>query len=632
MFFQIGGQLFGPDDPDTTGPLPAPCFFTWSPGAGSGSFQLYNQHWVGAGSGVSGQPFVLENSACKVENGTMQVTGAGSYTITATVELKTALAAARQQVGVYVRTFANGAYGHYEYTTGYWDPAAPPAPAVTPQTATLSAGQTAQFTATSPAGVQISWSVVNDRGTVSPALSGIGAAVTYMAPGTVPAAETVTLNACVQGTSVCTPVSINLTANGGGGGGPLSLNPVEWIAPGAGGSASFTVTPSTGWTAGSFASWVGLTSVSGAAVNYSATANNTGLPRAGSVEVRTTGGAATAYHTVIQPPQGASLPLLATQTPGEITGARRQVQFQMRNVPAPAVWIWLQVGGQLFGPDDPDGAGAQLAPCFITWSPGSGNGTFSLVSAHWVTAGTGISGQPFQLTNSACKVESGTMQVTAGTTYSYTATLTVELLGALAGSRQQVGAYVRTYNGSSYGYYGNTTGYWNPFNPIRVNAGGPTWTDPATGEVWISDGTGPTGGSAIFPSPGVPVPPSTPILGTTTQELYRLERYTNPGPMTYQYTVPNGNYRVTLKFAEISEYEEPDPSGGYSRKFHVDINGTRRISNLDVRAEAGGAFYKAVDKEFLVTVTAGQITITLSETSPRKSSAILSALKIEAAP
>lgn len=73
------------------------------------------------------------------------------------------------------------------------------------------------------------------------------------------------------------------------------------------------------------------------------------------------------------------------------------------------------------------------------------------------------------------------------------------------------------------------------------------------------------------------------------------------GNMTYQFDVPNGEYLVTLKFAEIS-YSQPN-----QRIFDVNINDVPVIQQLDLANVAGKNV--AHDQTFPVTVTDGFILI-----------------------
>ena len=148
------------------------------------------------------------------------------------------------------------------------------------------------------------------------------------------------------------------------------------------------------------------------------------------------------------------------------------------------------------------------------------------------------------------------------------------------------------------------------FTPIRVNAGGGAFTD-AQGAVWSAD-NGFSGGTSYSTS--------SPIAGTTTPALYQTEHYSN-GPFQYQVSVPNGSYTVNLKFAEIF-FTSPG-----NRIFNVAVNGATVLSNFDP-AQAAGAF-TAVDRQFPVTVSGGQILILFS---PVADLPTISAIEILAAP
>jgi poly(3-hydroxybutyrate) depolymerase len=90
-----------------------------------------------------------------------------------------------------------------------------------------------------------------------------------------------------------------------------------------------------------------------------------------------------------------------------------------------------------------------------------------------------------------------------------------------------------------------------------------------------------------------------PIGNTTSDAIYQKERY---GVFSAKALVPNGTYRVTLRFAEIAF----DARG--KRKFHVNIEGRRVLDDFDIFAAAGGKF-RAVDKVFTTTVSDGIVHI-----------------------
>ena len=125
---------------------------------------------------------------------------------------------------------------------------------------------------------------------------------------------------------------------------------------------------------------------------------------------------------------------------------------------------------------------------------------------------------------------------------------------------------------------------------VRVNAGsGAPYTD-ASGNTWSADGDY-VGGYAFATQ--------TAIANTTAPGLYQTCRW---GSFGYQLSVPNGNYTLTLKFAEVSQ------TAAGKRLFSVAVNGTPVLTNFDVFAAAGGEFI-AIDKSFPVTVTNGQIDV-----------------------
>jgi hypothetical protein len=128
-----------------------------------------------------------------------------------------------------------------------------------------------------------------------------------------------------------------------------------------------------------------------------------------------------------------------------------------------------------------------------------------------------------------------------------------------------------------------------PFSPIFVHSGGSAYTD-SLGNNWTAD-TGFTGGNTSSTTGN--------ILNTSDPKLYQTERW---GTFSYQFTVPNGNYTVVLKFAEIYWTKAGQ------RVFNVSINGTQVLTNFDIVA-AAGAPLTAIDKTFPVTVTNNQVTI-----------------------
>ena len=131
---------------------------------------------------------------------------------------------------------------------------------------------------------------------------------------------------------------------------------------------------------------------------------------------------------------------------------------------------------------------------------------------------------------------------------------------------------------------------------IRVNCGGPDYTDPS-GRRWSAD-YGSSGGSSYSASD--------PITGTNMPDLFQTELWgdTQSAPFFYSFALPQKSYTVKLLFAEI--YNPWCQTG--SRAFNVDINGTPVLQNFDIFATAG-ACDAALVQQFTATPLNGNIQI-----------------------
>jgi hypothetical protein len=138
---------------------------------------------------------------------------------------------------------------------------------------------------------------------------------------------------------------------------------------------------------------------------------------------------------------------------------------------------------------------------------------------------------------------------------------------------------------------------------LAVNAGGAAFT-AADGTSYQAD--------TLF-SGGSTYKTTAAIAGTSDDTLYRDERY---GNFTYNMPVANGDYVVTLKFAEVF-FSAPG-----LRVFDVLMEGVEVVSNLDVFAQVGK--HTAYDVEVPVRVLDGTLTITFrSQVNNAKVNAIL---------
>lgn len=96
-----------------------------------------------------------------------------------------------------------------------------------------------------------------------------------------------------------------------------------------------------------------------------------------------------------------------------------------------------------------------------------------------------------------------------------------------------------------------------------------------------------------------PVAPLT--TSTTDPTLYQSERYGTS--FNYPFTVPNGTYTVTLKFAELYW------SSAGQRVFNVAINNQPALTNFDILAQPNMVKNAAIDKAFSVTVSSGALNL-----------------------
>ena len=122
-----------------------------------------------------------------------------------------------------------------------------------------------------------------------------------------------------------------------------------------------------------------------------------------------------------------------------------------------------------------------------------------------------------------------------------------------------------------------------PLPVLQVDVGsGSVYTD-TRGAPWLADqqyqpGTnawGHTGESATYDTTAA-------IGGTGDQTLYQTERYWTGANGGYRFELPNGDYQVLLKFAEI--YEQALPG---TRIFSLVVQGATVMAHLDVAEVAG---------------------------------------------
>lgn len=207
-----------------------------------------------------------------------------------------------------------------------------------------------------------------------------------------------------------------------------------------------------------------------------------------------------------------------------------------------------------------------------------------------------IDGQPYRAEDTIAPYNA----LVSTTTFSNGSHTVVAIARDTAGNRRT--SVVVSFNVNNAGQPPTTS-----FTPIRVNVGGGAYTDPER-LAWRADYAF-SGGSVLAVT--------APIANTTADPMYQDQRYSTT-PLTYDFVVPNGNYDLFLKFAELSTATTGQ------RLFHVDVNGTRALSNFDVYASGRGR-YIAVKRTIPVAVTTGRIRVTFV---PVRSSAMINAIEI----
>ncbi|MBD0256288.1 MAG: T9SS type A sorting domain-containing protein, partial [Cytophagales bacterium] len=131
---------------------------------------------------------------------------------------------------------------------------------------------------------------------------------------------------------------------------------------------------------------------------------------------------------------------------------------------------------------------------------------------------------------------------------------------------------------------------------FRVNAGGNAFS--------TIDARG-FGADAYFSGGAVSAASAAAIAGTGDDYLYQTGRHGTS--FLYNFPTGNGSYDVVLHFAE-TYFGAAAPGGIGSRKFHVNLEGLRKLTDYDVFAKAGGAL-RATQETFRVTVSDGTLNL-----------------------
>ncbi len=153
----------------------------------------------------------------------------------------------------------------------------------------------------------------------------------------------------------------------------------------------------------------------------------------------------------------------------------------------------------------------------------------------------------------------------------------------------------------------------------RVNAGGAVFTDSA-GLSWAGDQAFSTGGWG-YATAGTAKSVTTAVNGTTDDLLYQKHRQLAG---EYRFTLPNGTYNVTLKFAEFAVSKAGD------RVIKITIEGVVVESTLDIYKLVGKA--TALDRTYTVTVTDGLLNIAFARNGGRNDPVVSAVGVVSAGP
>ncbi|KAF8026883.1 hypothetical protein BT93_F3393 [Corymbia citriodora subsp. variegata] len=103
-------------------------------------------------------------------------------------------------------------------------------------------------------------------------------------------------------------------------------------------------------------------------------------------------------------------------------------------------------------------------------------------------------------------------------------------------------------------------------------------------------------------------PPLSQFTSTLDPELFQTARVSTSSLRYYGLGLENGNYNVTLHFAEI-QIQNTDWKRLARRLFDIYIQGIRVEKDFDIRKEAGGSSFAAVPKLYQAQVTANYLEI-----------------------
>ena len=151
-----------------------------------------------------------------------------------------------------------------------------------------------------------------------------------------------------------------------------------------------------------------------------------------------------------------------------------------------------------------------------------------------------------------------------------------------------------------------------PFETIRINAGGSENYVDVLGRTWIAD--------TMFTGGRKDARLGREVFDTQDDILYQTSRF---GVFRYDIPIPNGDYEVVLHFTELIT----DVPG--ERVFVAKAEGEDMFGNIDIFAFGGFTLNRAVTMEKAVSVSDGSLTLSLEEGSPRRGEPKLCGVEIK---
>jgi len=377
-----------------------------------------------------------------------------------------------------------------------------------------------------------------------------------------------------------------------------SISPSSQSFSPSGGAGTVSVTAQSGcnWTATSNASWLIITSNSSRAgngtINYSVLANTDSSSRTGILTIAgkifTVTQSGVSQYTLTVTKAGTGSGNVTTNPSGTNFNAGTVVTLTATPDASSTFSGWS------------GGCTGTSPNCTVTMNSNTSVTASFIIKTYTITATPGANGSIFP---------QGAVAVNYGASKAFTITpnagyriADVKVDGVSKGA---INSYTFTNVKANHTIEASFTESVAPANKVifAVNAGGRRYVDKA-GIVYQAD--------TLF-SGGKKRVTKAAIEGTEDDILYQSERF---GNFSYGIPVSNGNYMVTLKFAEIYW------NAAGKRVFDVKIEGKEVVSNLDLFAQVGKN--RVYDVSIPVSITDGILSINFyADVNKAKVSAIL---------